>query len=113
MGHDRRILLSEISCGRDGKAIRVFSTHLGSEDVRSIEKYAQATRATQEFSLHSFRSGGAPTRALAGGSLSTIMQRAYWKNPKTAWRYMRLMEVVAPGSEGSGMVEGITEDQYG
>ena len=25
---------------------------------------------------------------------------------------MRLMEVVAPGSEGSGMVEGITEDQY-
>ena len=25
---------------------------------------------------------------------------------------MRLMEVVAPGSGGSGMVEGITEDQY-
>ena len=37
---------------------------------------------------------------------------SYWKNPKTSWRYMRLMEVVAPGSGGSGMVEGITEDQY-
>ena len=79
----------------------------------ALKKYAQATRATQEFSLHCFRSRGAPTRALAGDSLSTVMLRAYWTNPKTAWRYMRLMEVVAPGSEGSGMVEGITEDQYG
>ena len=79
----------------------------------ALKTYAQATRATQEFPLHSFRSGGAPTRDLAGDSLSTVMQRAYGKNPKTAWRYMRLMEVVAPGSEGPGMVEGITEDQYG
>lgn len=39
------------------------------------------------------------------------MQKAYWKNPKTAWRYMRLMEVVAPGSSGEGMVNGVTETQ--
>ena len=62
--------------------------------------------------MHLFRAGGAISRALAGESLSTIMQRAYWKNPKTAWRYMRLMEVVAPGAGSEGMVEGITEDQY-
>lgn len=63
----------------------------------------------QAFSLHSFRSGGAVSRALAGDSLSTIMQRAYWKSPKTAWRYMRLMEVIAPGLEGTDKIEGVTE----
>ena len=45
-------------------------------------------------------------------SLHNFRPFSYWKNPKTAWRDMRLMEVVTPGSEGSGMVEGITEDQY-
>lgn len=77
-----------------------------------LKKHAQRAGERQDFTLHSFRSGGAITRALAGDSLETIMQKAYWKNPKTAWRYMRLMEVVAPGSGGEGMVQGITEEQY-
>ena len=105
-------LFSEISCGRDDKAIRGSLPISAAKMSAALKKYAQAAGETQELSLHSFRSGGALTRALEGDSLSTIMQRAYWKNPKTAWRYMRLMEVVAPGSEGSGMVAGITEDQY-
>ena len=105
-------LFSEISCGRDGKAARGSLPISAAKMSAALKKYAQAAGETQEFSLHSFRSGGALKRALAGDSLSTVMQRAYWKNPKTAWRYMRLMEVVAPGSEGSGMVAGITEDQY-
>ncbi|CAM9646805.1 unnamed protein product, partial [Sphacelaria rigidula] len=49
------------------------------------------------FSMHSFRSGGAVSRALAGDYLKKIMQKAFWKRPSTAWRYMRLMEVVDPG----------------
>ena len=105
-------LFSEILCGRDGRPIRGSLPISAAKMSTALKKYARAAGETQEFSLHSFRSGGALTRALAGDSLSTVMQRAYWKNPKTAWRYMRLMEVVAPGSEGSGMVEGITEDQY-
>ena len=105
-------LFSEISCGRNDKAIRVSLPILAAKMSAALKKYAQAAGETQEFSLHSFRSGGALTRALAGDALSTVMQRAYWKNPKTALRYMRLMEVVALGSEGSGMVAGITEDQY-
>ena len=52
------------------------------------------------------------SRALAGDSLSSIMQKAFWKKPSTAWRYMRLMEVVSPGADGNSMVEGVTEDQY-
>ena len=103
-------LLSAISCGRNDKAIRGSLPISAAKMSAALKKYAQAVGETQEFSLHSFRSGGALTRALAGDSLSTVMQRAYWKNPKTAWRYMRLMEVVAPRSEGSGMVAGITED---
>ena len=105
-------LLSEISCGRDGKAIRGSLPISAATMSAALKTYAQAAGETQEFSLHSFQSGGALTRALAGDSLSTVLQRAYWKNPKTAWRYIRLMEVVAPGSEGSGMVAGNTEDQY-
>ena len=49
--------------------------------------------------------GGAISRALEGDSLSTIIQRAYWKSPKTAWQYVRLMDVVAPGSGKTEMVE--------
>ena len=77
-----------------------------------FKEYARAGGETQDFSLHSFRSGGAISRALAGDSSSTIMQRAYWKSPKTAWRYMRLMFVVAPGSEGTGTVGGVTSAQF-
>ena len=62
--------------------------------------------------MHSFRSGGAVSRALAGDSTATIMQRAFWKSPKTASRYMRLMEVVSPGAKGVAMVEGISVNQY-
>ena len=62
--------------------------------------------------MHSFRSGGAVSRALAGDSLSTIMQRAFWKSHRQAWRYMRLMEVVSPGSNRKAMLEGVSEAQY-
>lgn len=65
-----------------------------------------------DFSMHSFRSGGAVSRALAGDDLPTIMQRAFWKNPKTAWRYMQLAQIVSPGSSGYSMVPSVTEDQH-
>lgn len=35
-----------------------------------------------------------------------MMQTVYWKNPKTAWRYVRLPEVLAPDPGGEGMVTG-------
>ena len=62
--------------------------------------------------MHSFRSGGAISQALAGETLASIMQRAFWKRPSTAWRYMRLMQVVAPGSESQEMTKGISEEQF-
>ena len=74
-------LFSEISCGRNGKALRGSLLISAAKMSAALKKYAQAAGETQEFSLHSFRSGGSLTRALAGDSLSTVMQRAYWKNP--------------------------------
>ena len=49
----------------------------------ALKHYASVAGETQEFSLHSFRSAGAVSRALAGGSSSTIMQRVYWKSTAT------------------------------
>ena len=46
-------------------------------------------------------SGGAPIRDLAGEDLPTVVQRAFWKKLGTAWRYLRLMEVLIPGSVGN------------
>ena len=105
-------LFPDISESMQGEAQRGKLPVATSRMSEALKRYAAAVGETQGFSLHSFRSGGAVSRALAGDSLSTIMQKAYWKSPKTAWRYMRLMEVVAPGSEGTAMVEGVSEEQY-
>lgn len=105
-------LFSEILPSRDGTATRGSTPVTAPKMSAALKRYASEAGVEGDFSLHSFRSGGAISRALAGDSLSSIMQKAYWKNPRTAWRYMRLMEVVAPGSEGTGMVPGVTEDQY-
>ena len=77
-----------------------------------LKKYAQERGEVQAFSMHSFRSGGAGSRTSAGESLATIMQKACRKNLKLVWRYIRLLEIVAPGSGGEGMVTGLSEAQY-
>ena len=40
------------------------------------------------------------------------MERAFWKRPSTAWRYMRIMEVVSPGTVGNAVVKGVSAEQY-
>lgn len=77
-----------------------------------LKRHATNPGEKGEFSMHFFQWRGAVSRALAGEYLSSIMQRALWKSPRTAWTYMRLMEVVAPGTEGDAMAEGVSEDQY-
>ena len=76
-----------------------------------LKHHANNAGEHTEISMHYFRSGGAVSRALAGDSTSTIMQRAFWKNPRTTARYMRLVEVVSPGVEGVAMVEGNSVNQ--
>lgn len=50
------------------------------------------------FTMHSIRVGRALKRTLGGKDLSTVMQRAFWKKPRTAWRCLRFMEVMLPGT---------------
>ena len=38
--------------------------------------------------------------------------RSFLKQPSTAWRYMRLMQVVAPGTDVSSIVKGIPENEF-
>ena len=78
----------------------------------ALKAYAVAAGERGEYSMHSFRSGGAISQALAGENLQSIMQRAFWKQPSTAWRYMRLMQVVAPGTSVPSMVKGVSEDEF-
>ena len=59
-----------------------------------------------------FPLGGAITRALRGEDLASIMERAFWKRPSTAWRYMRIMEVVSPDAVGNAVVKGVSAEQY-
>ena len=62
--------------------------------------------------MHSFRSGGVITRPLRGENLSSIMERAFWKRPSTAWKYMGIMEVVSPGAVGNALVKEVSAEKY-
>ena len=110
---DSGYLFPEITPGANGdppvKGVKPVSA---AAMTTALKLYTKAVGIDQEFTVHSFRAGGAITQALDGQSLSSIMQRAYWKDPKTAWRYMRLMQVVAPGSGVEGMIDGVTEEQF-
>ena len=80
--------------------------------TKALKVHARNAGERTPFTMHSFRSGGALTRALAGVDLPTVMQQAFWKKPCTAWRYLRLMDVLTPGSVGSSMVTGVSPEQY-
>ena len=47
-------------------------------------------------SMQSFRSGGAISKFLEGDSMEQVMGEAMWKNPKTAWRYVKILRVLGP-----------------
>ena len=89
-------------------------TPISAPDMTKVLKvHAPNAGERTAFTMHSFRSEGLLTRALAGEDLPTVMQRAFRKKPNTAWRYLRLMEVLNPGSVGNSMVNGVSPKQYG
>ena len=109
----RGYLFSRISQqSATGAPVRGKSPISAAEMTKALKGYASAAGERAGFTMHSFRSGGALTRAIEGEELSTIMQRAFWKKPSTALRYIRLVEVLVPGSVGCSMVTGVTSEQY-
>ena len=89
-------------------------TPISAPDLTKVLKvHARNAGERTAFTMPSFRSEGPLTRALVGEDLPTVMQRAFWKKPSTAWRYLRLMEVLNSGSVGNLMVTGVSPEQYG
>ena len=80
--------------------------------TKALKVHTRNAGERTTFTMHSFRSGGALTQALVGEDLPTVMQRAFWKKPGTAWRYLRLMEVLISGSVGNSMATGLSPKQY-
>ena len=80
--------------------------------TKVLKAHARDARERTAFTMHSSRSEGALTRALAGEDLPTVMQHAFWKKPSTAWIYLKLMEVLIPASVGNSMVTGVSPEQY-
>lgn len=95
-----------------GEPIRGTKSLSRAQMTSMLKASALEAKVPGDFSMHSFRSGGAVSRALAGDDLSTIMQRAFWKSPTTAWRYMQLAKVTSPGTAGFNSIPGVSETQY-
>ena len=97
---------------RTGAPIR-GKTPISAPDMKkALKVHARNAGDRTAFTMHSFRSGGALTRALAGEDLPTVMRCAFWKKPSTAWGYLRLMEVLTSGSVGNSMATGVSPEQY-
>ena len=80
-----------------------------------LKKHAKEIGEVQAFAMRSFRSGGVVfrprlCRRIVGDHDAEGIHTG--KIPKTMWRCVRLLEVVAPGSGGEGMATGVSETQY-
>ena len=95
-----------------GTPIRGKTPISASDMTKALKGHALNTGERTAFTMHYFRSGGAPIRALVRENLPTVMQRTFWKKPCTTWRYLRLMEVLIAGSVENSMVTGVSPEQY-
>ena len=96
-----------------GASIREKTSISAPDMTKALIEHARNAGERTAFTMHFFRSGGALTRILVGEDLPTVMQRAFWKKPNTAWRYLRLMEeVLISGSVGNSTVTGVSPEQY-
>ena len=95
-----------------GAPIREKTSISAPDMTKALKAHARNTGERTAFTMHSFRSGGVLSRALAGEDLPTVMQRTFWKKPSTAWRYLRFMEVLIPGWVGNSVVTGVSPEQY-
>ena len=76
--------------------------------VHVLKSLARAEGEKTDISMHCFLSGGAITKILRGEDPSSIVERAFWKRPSTAWGYIRIMEVESPGAAGNALLKGVS-----
>jgi hypothetical protein len=67
----------------------------------------------RSLTLSGIRSGTAIRQALQGDSLLSVMERSYWRSPKTALHYLKIFEVLG-GSGVKRSLDGgtVDEDRY-
>ena len=110
--HDNRVLVpTHNGRGRQSTSERVVVSDRTTNGRLSQAALSSGQGEPRFLSMHSFPSGGAVSRARAGEDVSTIMQRAFWKSPNTARRYVRPAEVLSPGTTGHTRVPRITGEK--
>ena len=87
---------TKIKNGR--RLLENIPTDYMTERLRKYMKKAgmEVDQGRLSVSIHSLRAGGPLNKMLEGDSLKKVMFEAYWKNPKTAWKYIKLLEVMGP-----------------
>ena len=65
-----------------------------------------------KLSIHSLRAGSAITKVLEGQSLKKVMYDAYWKNPATAWKYLKLFQVLFPFKDFGVQLSALSPEDY-
>ena len=65
-----------------------------------------------KLSIHSLRAGSAITKILQGQSLKKVMYDAYWKNPATAWKYLKLFQVLFPFKDFGVQLSALSPEDY-
>ena len=65
-----------------------------------------------KLSIHSLRAGSAISKVLEGQSLRKVMYDAYWKNPDTAWKYLKLYQVLFPFKDFGIQLSALSPEEY-
>ena len=114
MGHDSVILVADYFTRRvRGSSSEKLEASFRATVFASLKAYGVAAGKRGKFPKHwFFRSGGATAQALAGENLTSILTQALLKCRSTSWRYMCLMQVVAPEMNVPSMVKGVSEDEF-
>lgn len=92
--------------GEGGTTTRGLLPLSASQMTGACEAERSSSRQKMIFSIRSLRSRGGVASNSRRRSVynHTIMQRAFWKNPKTTWRCTQLAQVLSPGSSGYSIV---------
>ena len=114
MGHDLVTLVADYFTRRvRGSFSEKLEASFRATVIASPQAYGVAAGEREKFPKHCFlRPGGVIAQALAGEDLTSIPTQALLKYPSTFWRYMCLMQVVAPEMNVPSMVKRVSEYEF-
>ena len=115
MGHDSVTLVADYFTRRvRGSSSEKLEPSFRATVIASPQAYGVAAGEREKFPKHScfLRPGGVIAQALAGEDLTSIPTQALLRYPSTFWRYMCLMQVVAPEMNVYSMVKRVSEYEF-